>query len=55
MERYRLHPHGSDSIEQALRSLRGVGIDSKGVDVLFGGQGFESRELSVQDREVPYG
>src|SRR5215471_952168 len=42
----------ANASEQALASLRGVSIDAESVGLLCGCQGFESCELSAQDREV---
>ena len=37
-----LLPHGADSLQQALGSLGGFGIDREGIDLLCSRQGFES-------------
>ena len=42
----------SDRLQKALRRLGGVGIDGERRVLLVGREGFESRQLPVQDREV---
>ena len=44
--------YGADGLQQTLGSLRGFGIDCEGRGLLFGREGFECCELSVQDGEV---
>jgi hypothetical protein len=44
--------HGSDGRQEALESLRSIGIDAQGIRLLARCQGFESRELAVQDRDI---
>ena len=43
--------HGSDGRQEALESLRSIGIDVRHTPARSL-SGFESRELSVQDRQV---
>src|SRR5256885_13431117 len=43
--------YGADGLQQALGSLRGVGIDREGRGLLCVREGFERRELAVQDGE----
>ena len=47
-----LHAQSADSLQEALRRLGRVGIDSESRALLVGRQGFERRQLSTQDREV---
>ena len=45
-------PHGADSVQEALGSLRVFGVDRQGIGLLGTRERFESRELSVQDCEI---
>ena len=44
--------HGSDGRQEALESLRSIGIDAQGIRLLARCQGFESRALAVQDHKI---
>ena len=44
--------HGSDGGQEALEGLRSIDTDAQGIRLLARCQGFESRALAVQDRDI---